>query len=537
MNAVGTLLRLRWRRDRVQVPVWVVVIALTCLLIAVDIADTFNTQALRIAAVQTFASNPTLLALRGAPDGASAGAFFWVEIGSYLALLVAFMNSFLAVRHTRADEEAGRAELIVATRAGRGSSTIATVLLAVIANVGVAVLSGLAMMAAGFDAAGSFALGWALGTTGIVFFGIGLLFAQIFSTSRAANGWGTAAIGVAWVLNAAGAATGTASPDGLHVTPGAAAWFTPIGWATSARPFTADLLWPGLLSIGLAIVLVVLALVLQRVRDTGSGLVAARAGRAVASSSLAGPIGLAWRLQRGSIIGWGIGAVLGAGLVGGLGKTLETAAKDSPQLGKLVDSVGNGSGTILEVFLGVMMTLIGLLVAGAAIQTMMRLRQEEAAGTAEIVLVTRVSRLRWYLSYVVVAIVAAAVILIIAGVVAGATLSNIDGALFGQAIVLAVAQLPAVAVFLAIAALAFALVPAATIPVGWAIFGVGVVLGEFGNLFGFPDWVIQIAPNSHTVSAPLAGADWSGTWVLSAIAVIVVAAAAWLFRIRDLRTG
>ena len=37
----------------------------------------------------------------------------------WLAMLAAFMSSFLAVRHTRMDEEQGRAELVAATPAGR----------------------------------------------------------------------------------------------------------------------------------------------------------------------------------------------------------------------------------------------------------------------------------------------------------------------------------------------------------------------------------------------------------------------------------
>jgi ABC-2 type transport system permease protein len=537
MSAVVDLLRFRMRRDRLTVTVWVLVIALSALFVAAALAQTYNTRALRAGVLTLLAGNPTLLALRGAPDGASKGAFFMVEIGSYLALLVAFMNSFLAVRHTRADEETGRTELILATRASRGSATLSTILHAVIANILVAVVTALAMIAAGFGAAGSFTLGWALGTTGVAFFAVGLLLAQVFATSRTANGWGAALIGLAWLLNGAGNAMGTPSNDALHVTPGAAVWFTPVGWGMRTLPFTANRPWPALLSLAFAVALAAAAFALQSVRDTGAGLVAPRRGRARASAALRGPFTLAWRLQRGSIIGWGIGAVVGSAAIGGLGKTLADAARDDPQLGKAVQEMGNGSGTVFDVFLGVMMALIGLLVAGAAIQTVMRMRQEESAGTAEAVLATPVSRLRWYLAYVALALAASAVILLLAGLVSGAALADVDGALLGQSVVLAIAQLPAVAVYLAVTALAFAVLPRATIAVGWAVFGIGVLVGEFGNLLGLPKWLSGIAPTTHTVVAPLAQADWSGTWVMSVIAIAVVALAAWLFRRRSLGTA
>lgn len=534
MNALGTLVRFRLRRERIITPVWVLVIAASVLFVAAALADTYGTHDLRVSVIGVIGTDPTVLALRGAPDGASAGSFFMMEIGSYLLLLAAFMNTFLAVRHTRADEEQGRSDLVVATRAGRGSSTLATVIVAVIANVLVGVFSALAAMAAGYDGAGSVVLGWALATTGIAFFGIGLLSAQIFSTSRGANGWAVAAIGVLWVLNSAGNAASRISADRLHATPGAAVWFTPIGWALRTRPFTANEWWPGLLSVGLAVVLVVVAFVLQSVRDTSAGLIAPRAGRATASSALRGPLGLAWRLQRGSIIGWGIGAVVAAFLVGGLGKTLQDVAAGNPDVSKVIKNMAVGSGTVFDAFVGVMMGLVGLLVAGAAIQTAMRLRQEEAGSTAETVLATPVSRLRWYLSYVVLALVASLVILGVSGLLAGLALSNIDTGLIGQAFALALGQLPAVAVYLAITAVVFALVPRATIAVGWTVFGLGVIVGEFGSLLGLPEWLRDLAPSSNTATAPLEHADWSGTWIMALIVVVVVAAGAWAFSRRGI---
>jgi ABC-2 type transport system permease protein len=189
---------------------------------------------------------------------------------------------------------------------------------------------------------------------------------------------------------------------------------------------------------------------------------------------------------------------------------------------------------VLEVFLGVMAALIGLLVAGAAVQTVIRLRQEEAATNAETVLATPVSRLRWYLSFVIVAVVASAIILVLAGAVMGGALSGIDAKLAGAAVALALAQLPAVGVYMAVTAFVFGVFPRATTAVGWTAFGVGVVLGEFGALLGLPDWVRQIAPTDHTPTVPLDSADWGGTWIMAAITIVLVAVGAWAFTRRGL---
>jgi len=127
MNALGTLVRFRLRRDRVVGTAWVVVVALSIMFVVSALASTYGTHQMRLGVIEVLTSNPTLLAVRGAPDGASAGSFFMTEIGAFMMLLVAFMNTFTAVRHTRADEEQGRSDLIVATRAGRASSTWATI--------------------------------------------------------------------------------------------------------------------------------------------------------------------------------------------------------------------------------------------------------------------------------------------------------------------------------------------------------------------------------------------------------------------------
>jgi ABC-2 type transport system permease protein len=68
----------------------------------------------------------------------------------WLLLLVALMCSFLAVRHTRGDEEDGRLELVSATAAGRTAPLVATAH----ARVGASIVAG-AVVAVIFVASGA----------------------------------------------------------------------------------------------------------------------------------------------------------------------------------------------------------------------------------------------------------------------------------------------------------------------------------------------------------------------------------------------
>lgn len=541
MSAIGTLLRLRLRRDRVQMTVWVLVIALMTVFTASAISSEYGTHADRVDILKLATATPTLLVVRGTAQGASTGAFFVFESLTYLAVLAALMSTFLAVRHSRADEESGRSELIAATSAGRFAPTIATVIEGVIANVAVMVLVFLGLLASGFDAAGSATFGWALGVTGIAFLGVGLLCAQVFSSSRAANGCAAALVGIAYVVRGIGDASGTVSADGLHTTSGWVSWLSPIGWAQQTRPFADNAWWTGLSGVALCAVLVIVTLVLQAVRDNGAGLIAARAGRARASAVLRGPLGLAWRLARGSIIGWGIGAVVLALLAGKLGATVLDALKNNSEISTAITSMTpGGSGGVLQEFVSAMMGFVGLLVAGCMLQIIMRLRQDEAVGTTEVVLASRVGRIRWFLCYLVVGVLAAVVILLLSGVLTGATLAQTDGvdpAIFGQTVGAALAQLPAVLIYLSVLGLVFALIPRVTIPVGWAMLAVGAFLGQFGGILKLPDWVRNVSPSQHTPAVPMPHADFSGAWWMVVISIVVAIVAVVLVRRRDTAVG
>ena len=64
-------------------------------------------------------ANPALSFLYGQLHGDSLGALIAWRYLAYAALDAALMSIFLVIRHTRADEEAGRLELIGSTAVGR----------------------------------------------------------------------------------------------------------------------------------------------------------------------------------------------------------------------------------------------------------------------------------------------------------------------------------------------------------------------------------------------------------------------------------
>src|SRR5690625_5872328 len=68
-------------------------------------------------------------------DAPSYERFFATGYAPYLFVLAALMNIFLVIRHTRAEEQSGRAELIRASVTGRFAPLTASLLVAVITNL------------------------------------------------------------------------------------------------------------------------------------------------------------------------------------------------------------------------------------------------------------------------------------------------------------------------------------------------------------------------------------------------------------------
>ncbi len=528
------LLLARARRDRVIVPVWVAATALLAYAGAAGVQTEFPTDADRGAVLQIAVVTPSLLALRGLPDGATLGAYVYFQVFCYLAIMAALMSTFLVTRHSRADEERGRLELVGATAVGRAAPLAATLAWGVLANAALAVLVALGLQGGGLPAQGSWAAGLATGATGLAFVGVAAVVAQLAPTSRGANGTSAALVGVAFVLRAVGDATGTPDPDAITVTSAWPSWLSPIGWGQHVFAFTRADLAPLLLSVALAVVSAAAALAAQSRRDLGSSVLRERSGRA--EGRITSSIGLAWRLQWPSVVGWAVGGLVLGSLAGTLSGSIVSAGDLSAQLQRILELfIPGGKGQLTDMLVIAVVGVAGILAAFAGAQAVIRARGEEADGRAELVLAAPVTRAGWLLGYVLVALVSAAAVALAAGL--GAGLSFVaagDPDRFGSSLAAGVAQLPAAFAFTAVTALVFAVLPRLTVAAGWGLVSLGAFVGQFGALVGLPDAVRDASPFAHTPQVPGADADWGPALVVTAVSVVVVAISVLALRRRQL---
>lgn len=536
MSTLAILARHRMRRDRIQVPIWLASLTALLLFSALALQDTFGGLEERTLLVQLAVANPAVMFIRGVPQGTDAAAVLIFTVLAFLAVLVALMNTFLAVRHLRAEEESGRADLVAATPATRVFPALATLLYGLAVNAVLALAAAGSLIIAGQEAAGSFLTGLALASVGVVFLVVGAVASELMPSGRAANGLAVGVALLAYLLRGIADAFGTVSPNGLSVDSAWFAWLSPIGWAQKTRPFTENDLTPLLLSFATALLLIGIVALSRSRRDTGASVLAPTNGRVTALPSLAGPFGLAWRLQWPSILAWCVGAAVFGVFGGSLGTAVASSDLAASPLGDRIADLSRGGDTLTEAFIAIIFTIIGIIAAGCAIQAIVRMRQEESHAGGELVLATPISRYSWAGAYLGVGVIA--VVLVLA---AGATTSVLAALAVGapqdsieDSVLAALAQLPAALLFLAAVAFIWSLVPRLSAGLGWGLLALSAFLGLFGTLVGLPDWTADLSPFSHSPVPSGADTDWSGGIVMVALAVPTGAAALLLFRRRDL---
>lgn len=535
MSRLTSLLAHRLRRDWLQLTLWILGTVALAFAGLSGAASTYGTEQERTALLATVMANPVILLFRGLPSGPVEQAFIVFLLLPFLVMMAAFMSTFLAVRHTRGDEEAGRLELVAATTAGRTVPTVATLVHGTLANLVLGVLVAAAFLAGGSPAEGSLLVGFTVACGGLAFLGLALLSAQLMRTSRGANSLAVWLLVVTYFLAGIGNALGTPSDDLTHLTSSWLTWLSPFGWAENTRAFDENLWWPALLCLAAFAVLTAVALALQSVRDLGAGLVPERHGRADARGTLSSSGALVVRLATGSTVGWMVGALLAGALSTSLGSVVNEMGADNPAVADMLKAL-SAEADLQQAVVVVFFTMVGLLAACAGVQTVARARQEEAHGTAEPVLATPVHRVRWLADFVLVGLVA--IVLTCAAAFAGAWAgaAGLENAadLTGDAFVAAMGQAVAASVFLVLTALVFTVAPRWTIPVGWTLVTAGIVFGLFGPLLGLPEWVTNLSP--FTVAPVPSGSDVDlrGLWWLLLATGVGAAASLALMRRREL---
>jgi len=515
------------RRDRIMLPAWIYLLTATMAGTLYSFKSLYDTPGSRAGLVDGVNASAATRALAGPVlgSGSVAGLAAW-KVGVTGGVLVAVMSVLLVVRHTRAEEESGRLELLGATVVGRRAPLTAGILVALAADAVLAVVVPVSSIVLGAPVAGSFAFGLSWAACGLVFTTAAAVAAQLTETSRSANGLALGLLGVAYGLRA----IADAGPRFAWMT-----WLSPLGWSEQVRAFGGDRWWVLLLPLAAAAALGTGAYVLLGRRDHGAGVLSVGLGPAEAARSFRSTSALARRLQRGLLVSWAAGFLIYGFAVGSVADGLDAMVGTSRATRTVLAELG-GSPGLVDSFLATDVGIMALLAAACAVQVVLRLRAEETGGRLELLLATRATRTRWALGHLAVAAAGSAALLALyglsSGLAYGISTSDVGGEVPRQ-LGAALVQVPAVWTVAATAVLLFGFVPRA-VPAAWGVLAAVLLLGQLGPVLKLPQWAMDLSPFSHVPKLP--GGHYGSTpllW-LTLVAVALCAAGLVGLRRRDL---
>jgi ABC-2 type transport system permease protein len=504
LTGVGSLIRLALRRDRIRLSVWIAALTLMMVYAPNAVKFAYPDEAARQARVNLL-KTPAGMILGGPMFGVNEtdlGVMMANELMLTLIIASSILSILTVIRHTRAEEESGAAELVLSSVVGRYARTYAALIVVGGVNAVLAVTMTLAMSATGFDVVNTAAM--CLGITGaaMVFGAVAAVTAQLWRQARAATGAAMAVLALAVFVRGIG--------DVINNSGSALSWFSPIAWPQQMRAFVDLRWWPFALLVVLAVALMALAAALESRRQYDDGVLPSTGERPNAHP-IRSVFGLHVTLQRGQTIGWTVGLFLAGLAFGSMTKSLLDAAKDNELLRRVLAHGGIDSVyTTLTQFLAAAATAY---VVGAVL----RLWSDEESGLGEAVLAGAVSRWRWLLTAVAAAIVGAAVLMFFAGLGngIGAAITIGEPATVWRLTVAGLAYVPAMAAMAGIAALAVALRFAW---IGWLAVTFVVISLYLGALLRLPQWLLDASPVGQT-RAP---SEYSA---LALIVIVVVAIA------------
>jgi ABC-2 type transport system permease protein len=517
----GILVRAGLRRDRLILPISILGLLGWAILYPIQYRAYFPTPDSIEAYARTIQSNPAFEAFFGPGSGIGNfdGLVSW-EMGPILAIVAALFGMFLMTRHTRSEEENGYTELLLAQPVGRLAHLASGLVITGGALTLLCSIWWAGLVAAGLSAGGTAVQVTAIFGSGLVFTGLTAVAVQIIGHARSVRGLVGAILGGLYVLRGIG-----------DLTDSAISWLSPTQWVIATKPYGEPLYWLLALPLAVSTLLIVAAFAMASGRDLGAGILRPRPGPASYRAWLPPTLALAWRVQRGTVIGWTVGLSVAALLYGAIGIEISSLLAENPQFSTFLAPAGD----LLDGYFATMLYFYAIVGSGFVISSALRPASEEKSARAELPLASTASRVRWALGNGAVALFGAVLLMILTGALSGVGYGLAGGG-WGRVGELAVAgptYVPAMLVLGGLALLAFGISARAGF-IAWAYFALCALLLTLESLTVVTGRVADLSPFTHLPLTPAEPVEVLPLMVLSALALILAAIGMVLWRRRDL---
>ena len=519
-TGVGTSLRVQWRTGWKGASAWVIGLAVVVALTASSITDLYDTPA-KLRSYAESSDSPALRMLNGDVAGlGTLGGTMANELGFVFGFGLPVMAIALTIRGTRREEEAGRLELLLASRMGRQAPLVAAVLVALSSFVTLGALTAVFFVASGTEISGALAYGAAILALGAVFVGVTAVLAQALGHSRSVWGAGLAIMLAAYIVRGAGAI------DHTWVV-----WLSPHGWYDEVAAFGQTQVTPFVVSAVVTVALLGLALVLSARRDVGASLITPSTGPGRATPALLHPFGLAVHDRRGGILGWALLVAVLMGTYGALTQAVIDAVEGNPDLAAFL---AGGQEGIVKSMSAMFVLLLSMLVSGHVLQSLGSLRTEETSGRLELQLGAPRGRVAWLLPHLVVVAVGTLVVALVGGLALALTTAAAlgDSEWVGTLLRAGADHLPVALLFGGVSVALFGWLPRLQ-PAVWAVFAIAAVIGYMGPGLDLPDPLVEWSPFGLVGNVPAESLDVTGALVAAGLGLVLLALGLLGFARRD----
>jgi len=556
----GTLVKFIFRRERISTTVWIICILLLTLAVAWEFPNLFGTDEERIMMSQTM-NNPAMVAMLGpnyGSDNYTNGAMMSNMMLLFTIVAIAVMNIFLVVKHTRRDEEERRVEVVRSLPVGRLSNLSATMIVAVIINILLALLIGLglyAMQIEDIELYGSILYGVSCAVSGLLFAAVTAVFCQLASNSRGAIGYSFMFLGVTYLIKCAEA--------GHDII----VYLSPLSFILKTEAYVRNIWWPVSVLLGISILIAAIAFRLNLRRDLGEGIIPAKPGRKNAKKSLLSSFGLSKKLTRNMFIAWFVTMLLFGmsygSIFGDFGAFMESndmfrnmlnVTNEELLLNKDIadlteeelaiyqellakqDETSKSMLFSIELrFVTLLMSIMTILAAVPTLMMLLKTRSEEKKGYNEHLISRTVSRTKLLSCYFIHSIVTSVLMVfaVILGIWSAAYAVMDEPFSFLEVFQSGMIYLPAIWFMVGIGLLLMAYLPRLT-GIVWGYLGYSIFAVYLGKLLQLPEWITKLTPFGYVPQIPIDDMNWNNTIILSVIALLFIIVGFIQYKKRDM---
>lgn len=482
----------------------------------------------------SFENNSAVRILLGAPVHIESVAGFvtWRAL-ALDALIAGIWGLLAATRWLRGEEEVGRWEFFMS---GQTTARRATINALLGLSTGVLMLFGVVAGSIwaigrnpdiGFTFQQSLFYGLATASGAAMFMAVGAFISQLMPIRSRAAAISGAVFGVAFLIRAIGDVVSS-----VHWL----VYLSPFGWIESLHPLIASNVAWMIPIVGFTLVVSGLAVYLAGKRDLGSSVYADKDSAHPHTRLLNSPLGLALRLVRPSIISWTAGTVLFAGMLGTVAKTagenlVSTAAYQKLQTNLIHQAQVAGAEAYIGIAFFTMSTLLMIFTTIAV----GNIREEEAEGYLDNLLVRRVGRLQWLWGRVAIIAVAVIAIGLLGGLAAWAGgVTQHAGLGFGKMLLAGLNCAAPALLLLGFGVLGMSLLPRYTTAIMYGLIAWAFLLEMTGSLVNMSHWLLDTSLMHHLALAPAVPINWTTLLGFCVLGLVFALVGAWRFNRRDL---